>query len=200
MGEMPWLLHQSRAPSSWRALSSGLMPFLVGSMPSSLLNSPVGSVVSSFCPEVLSQLRALSRSDALSSGLRLETPDMETLSKPGRPPSKDGPACLDLTQSSAPSISLALSSRLCPFFLGRRPSSFLNSPVGSRRSLLSPLDLIQLRASLKSLPLCSGVRLETGIDPSSLNLSMMSSSMGEMPWLLHQSSAPSSWRALSSSD
>ena len=185
---------QSMAPSTSRARCSGVCPFFFGNMASILRKSPVGSLTSSSWPGFLNQLRESSRSFALSSGVRRDIGAAPNLSKPGMTGSSSVPGVTPSfrIQSRARSISRARSSGDWPFFLGNIWSSLLNSPVGSvRLSSSLPLFLVKFKASSRSLPRCSGVRLVEGTLPNSSNPGMLPSGLGVTPLLRIQSIAPS---------
>ena len=107
-GDTPLLRIQSRAPSISRARSSGVCPRFRGSIESTLRNSPVGSMISSFLPLLRSQFKISLRSFALSSGVRREASIEGALLKGVTRSSELTP--LPLTQSRAASISRARSS------------------------------------------------------------------------------------------
>mmetsp|Transcript_7515 Transcript_7515/g.11611 ORF Transcript_7515/g.11611 Transcript_7515/m.11611 type:complete len:255 (+) Transcript_7515:214-978(+) len=193
-GVTPTFLIQSIVPSISRARSSGDCLRLAGSIWSIFLNSPVGSSDSGLPWRI--QVRMSSVSFFRASGVRREIGMDPTLLKAGESSSDVGFTPLLRIQSSAPSISFDLSSGVWPFFFGNSWSIFLNSPVGSRLSLL--LLLIHVNTLSVSFCLSSGVRFEIGIECNLSNFGGNSSSSGDTSLFLIQSMTPSMSRALAS--
>ena len=180
-----------------RALSSKGWFFFFGKSMSIFLKSPVGSCFLSFFPLRLSQFITFSTSWVLFSGLLYLTPTDSILSKSGIASSKFDTS-YPLEKSRNFSICRARSLAFWPLFFGKAASSFLKHPYGSMIASFTPWCRIQFRVSCKSFCLCSGVRVETGIAPKSLYLSMISSSSGDALFERKKSKVPSIRRALSS--
>jgi len=142
------------------------------------------------------QSKMSSTSSCLSSGVLLETGMEPAFLNAGTEPSSTGFTPTLRHQSRAPSISLALSSGVWPFFLGNIWSILANSSPGVSKLLGLPC-LIQDRMLSTSFCLSSGLRFETGMEGTFSNLSTGTSS-GSTPTSLHQSITASISRALSS--
>ena len=181
------LRHQSSPRSISCARSSGVWYCLKGSIPSILRNTPVGSAMASSVPLFRSQFITLSRSLDLCSIVRRETGILGTVIKSVPCSSAVGLASFSRSQSKDPSISRARSSEVCPRFFGNIASSLRNSPLGSKVASSTPLFRSQVKASVMSFDLCSGVRFPTKVVlPSSEPIGKSSRSM---PLFLIQSKA-----------